>query len=111
MRNVTWNLQEAKLPKGQKWTDSEVITKKNANLILSKMQFYPIGDELYIKGVGYRIRKDTGKREILTVILPNYKSKTASQVHIECNVPVIMQSTICDVWRELGLRQGFATIF
>ena len=98
-----------KLPKGRKWTESDVITKKDSNLLQPKIQFYPIGSDLYIKGLYIFSKKKDGKwkREIPVVKLQNYRNTTASQINREYDIPVLIQSMICTVWRELGLRQGF----
>ena len=45
------NLKESKLPKGLKWTDNCVITRQEKNLVNPIIQFYPYGDDLYIKGL------------------------------------------------------------
>lgn len=98
--------EESKLPKGRKWTDGEVITRKDTNLMQSKIQFYPIGDDLYIKGLCIRYKKDTNKKEIPVLVLRGYRNTTAAQINMEYNIPVLVQNIICTVWRELGLRQG-----
>ena len=99
-------LKEAKLPKGRKWTDEAVITKKDPNLMQPKIQFYPIGDDLYIKGFYIRYKRETSKKEIPVVVLPNYRNTTAAQINTKYEIPVLLQSMICTVWRELGLKQG-----
>lgn len=102
------NLEETKLPKGRKWTDESVITKVDKNLMQSKIQFYPIDNDLYIKGLYIRYKKGTNKGEVPIMVLHNYKNTTAAQFNAEYNISILIQSMICTVWRELGLRQGFA---
>lgn len=98
---------KASLPKGRKWSDDGVITKKDPNLMQPKILFYPIGTDLYIKGLYIRYKRDTNKKEIITVVLHDYRNTTAAQINMEYDIPVLIQSMICIVWRELGLRQGF----
>lgn len=98
--------EKANLPKGRKWSDSGVITKKDPNLMQPKIQFYPIDTDLYIKGLYIQYEKGTHKKKVVTVVLHNYRNTTATQINMEYDIPVLIQSMICTVWRELGLRQG-----
>ena len=106
------HMRESKLPKGLKWSDSCVITKREPNLVNPTILFYPHKDNLYIKGLYLTYTKDSnGKvhQHKPVVVLNNYKNYTAIQVNIEyelCYNPLI-QSVICEVWNELGLRQGY----
>ena len=106
------NLKESRLPKGLKWTDGCVITKQEKNLVNPTIQFYPYGDDLYIKGLYLIYSKDKdGKHHCKkpVVVLNSYKQYTAIQVCVDydfCYNP-LLQSIICSVWNELGLRQGY----
>lgn len=100
-------MERTKLPKGYKWTDEAVITKIDNNLNNKKVQFYPIGNDLYIKGFYIIYNKTTGKKSIPVTVIPKYKDYTASQFNRKFDVPIIMQNMICQVWRELGLPLGF----
>lgn len=106
------HMKVSKLPKGLKWSDSCVITKRESNLVNPTISFYPYGDDLYIKGLYLTYTKDSGGRvhqRKPIVVLNNYKNYTAIQVNVNyelCYNPLI-QSIICEVWNELGLRQGY----
>lgn len=106
------HMRESKLPKGLKWSDSCVITKREPSLVNPTILFYPYKDNLYIKGLYLMYTKDSnGKvhQHKPVVVLNNYKNYTAIQVNIKyelCYNPLV-QSVICEVWNELGLRQGY----
>lgn len=121
---------ECKLPKGRKWSDPEVIKENspygrkysgtNYNQYGKYCYFYPIGDDLYIKGmfsyeklVSYQSKWFTtptiywnfGKNVI--VKLTNYRDLTAIEVDEVIGECAVAQSMIHTVWNKLGLRQGY----
>lgn len=51
------DLIETKLPKGRKWTDEDVIIIKNKELMGGRISFYPVGDNLYTKGLWIKLKK------------------------------------------------------
>lgn len=110
MENV---IVECKLPKGYKWNDECVIKEPSPYGLGSgygkHCYFYPIGEDLYIKGMFSKLIKEERKIKNVVVKLPDYKSLTAIQaceILTEC---VNAYSMIHTVWNKLGLRQGYMT--
>ena len=110
------DLVEAKLPKGRKWTDEDVIIVKNKEIIGGRISFYPVGDNLYTKGLWVKFKKAVGKTkesgysyhsEFPTILIENYKALTAVEVNTRYEFSPLLQGIICMVWRRLGLRQGY----
>lgn len=102
---------ECKLPKGYKWNDEYIIKESSPYGIGSGYGkyccFYPIGDDLYIKGMFSKLIKEERKIKNIVVKLTNYKDLTANQaceILTEC---ASAHSMISAVWNKLGLRQGY----
>lgn len=125
---------ECKLPKGRKWSDPEVIKENspygekyggtNYNQYGKYCYFYPIGNDLYIKGMfsyqhrgKYRYNDYGHYRDYyvedwffdknVIVKLTNYKNLTALEADEVIGECVVAQSMIHTVWNKLGLRQGY----
>jgi len=108
---------ECRLPKGRKWSDKEAI--KEASPYYAKYggqlycpygkycYFYPIGEDLYIKGMFSKV--DKGKQEIVNipVKLTNYKNLTGIEAWNLLSEQVFTESMILSVWNKLGIRLGF----
>jgi hypothetical protein len=104
------DLIEAKLPKSYKWNDDAVI-KETSPYIRSSFgrycYFYPIEDDLYIKGMLHNYNKEKHKVSNIVVKLTNYKQLTATKaINILCQDVVIAHSMIFTVWKKLGLTLG-----
>ena len=107
---------ECRLPKGRKWSDKEVI--KETSLYCARYggqlycphgkycYFYPIGEDLYIKGMFSKA--DKGKQEIVNipVKLTNYKNLTGIEAWNLLSKQVFTESMILSVWNKLGIRLG-----
>lgn len=109
---VSRHMKVSKLPKGLKWSDSRVITKHEPNLVNPTISFYPYGNDLYIRGLYLIYTKDSGDKvhqRKPIVVLNNYKNYTAIQVNIDYEFyrDPLISYIICEVWNELGLRQGY----
>lgn len=105
-----YNLVEAKLPKGYKWSDTIVI-KETSPYIRSSFgrycYFYPIKDDLYIKGMFHNYDKEKHKVANIVVKLTSYKQLTATEaISILCQDVVIAHAMIFTVWKKLGLPLG-----
>ena len=108
---------ECKLPKGKKWSDKEVIKETSPYYARYGGQlycphgkycyFYPIGEDLYIKGMFSKA--DKGKQEIVNipVKLTNYKNLTGIEAWNLLSEQVFAESMILGVWNKLGIRLGF----
>lgn len=108
---------ECKLPKGRKWSDKEAI--KETSPYCSKYGgqlycphgkyccFYPIGEDLYIKGMFNKADKDKQKIVDVIVKLTNYKNLTGVEAWNILSEQVFTESMILSVWNKLGLRLGF----
>lgn len=108
---------ECKLPKGKKWSDKEVIKETSPYCARCGGQlycphgkycyFYPIGEDLYIKGMFSKA--DKGKQEIVNipVKLTNYKKLTGIEAWNLLSKQVFTESMILSVWNKLGIRLGF----
>lgn len=108
---------ECKLPKGRKWSDKEVIKENSPYFARYGSQlycphgkycyFYPIGEDLYIKGM-FR-KADKNKQEIVNipVKLTNYKSLTGIEAWSILSEQVFTESMVLSVWNKLGIRLGF----
>ena len=108
---MKYEITECKLPKGHKWSDGSVIKEPSPYGVGSSYGkyccFYPIGDDLYIKGMFSKFIKEERKIKNVVVKLPDYKSLTANQaceILTEC---ISAYSMIRTVWNKLGLRQGY----
>ena len=69
--------------------------------------FYPIGHDLYVKGMFHRY--ENKKRVNISVKLVNYKNLTGIEAWNILSGKVISESMILDAWNKLGLRLGFMT--
>lgn len=112
---------ECRLPKGRKWSDKEAIKEaiKEASPYYAKYggqlycpygkycYFYPIGEDLYIKGMFSKV--DKGKQEIVNILvkLTNYKNLTGIEAWNLLSEQVFTESMILSVWNKLGIRLGF----
>lgn len=106
---------ECKLPKGYKWSDPDVIKinspycgEYNHKIYAPYGKyclFYPICDDLYIKGMFHRY--ENNKCVNISVKLTNYKNLTGIKAWNILSDEVISESMILDVWNKLGLRLGF----
>lgn len=106
---------ECKLPKRYKWSDPNVIkvnspyceeySHKIYHPYGKYCLFYPIGDDLYIKGMFHRY--ENKKRVNISVKLVNYRNLTGIEAWNVLSSQAISESMILDVWNKLGLRLGF----
>lgn len=108
---------ECKLPKGRKWSNKEVIKETSPYCARYGGQlycphgkycyFYPIGEDLYIKGMFSKA--DKSKQEIINipVKLTNYKNLTGIEAWTLLSEQVFAESMILSVWNKLGIRLGF----
>ena len=108
---------ECKLPKGRKWSDKEVIKETSPYCARYGGQlyfphgkycyFYPIGEDLYIKGMFSKA--DKSKQEIVNipVKLTNYKNLTGIEAWTLLSEQVLTESMVLSVWNKLGIRLGF----
>lgn len=106
---------ECKLPKGHKWSDPDVIKTNspycgeyNHKIYAPYGRycfFYPICDDLYIKGMFHRYENE--KCINILVKLANYKNLTGIEAWNILSGKVISESMILNVWNKLGLRLGF----
>lgn len=119
---------ECKLPKKRKWSDPDVIKmdspystfyKYNRNEYGKYCYFYPIDNDLYIKGMfsyqkkarfkhmdGYYTEDWVLDKNVI-VKLTNYKNLTAIEADSIIGECTIVQSMVHTVWDKLGLRQGY----
>ena len=114
---VKSEIVECKLPKGRKWSDKEVIKENSPYCARYGGQlyyphgkycyFYPIGEDLYIKGMFSKV--DKSKQEIVNipVKLTNYKNLTGIEACTLLSEQVFTESMILSVWNKLGIRIGF----
>lgn len=119
---------ECKLPKGRKWSDPDVIKtgspystfyKYNRNEHGKYCYFYPIDNDLYIKGMFSYQRKVRFKHEDgyytegwvldknVIVKLTNYKNLTGVEAWATLSEQASTESMILGVWNKLGIRLGF----
>lgn len=121
---------ECKLPKGRKWSDSDVIKINSPyvrryggqtyNQYGKYCYFYPIDDDLFIKGMFSYQKKVSYQSERfdtptffwkpyknVIVKLTNYKNLTALEADEIIGECAVAQSMIHEVWNKLGLRQGY----
>lgn len=102
---------ECKLPKGHKWTDSDVIKEPSPYGIGfgygKYCCFYPIGEDLYIRGMFSKLFKEERKIKNIVVELTNYKNLTGIEAWNVLSNEVITESMILNVWNKLGLKLGF----
>lgn len=108
---------ECKLPKGRKWSDEEVIKESSPYSAKYDGQlfcpygkyccFYPIENDLYIKGMFSKMDKDKQKVVNIVVKLTNYKNLTGIEAWNILSEQVFTESMILNVWNNLGLRLGF----
>ena len=108
---------ECKLPKGKKWSDEEVIketspycAKYHGQLYCPNGKycyFYPIGEELYVKGMFGKVDKNKQKIVDIVVKLTDYKNLTGVEAWSTLSEQVFSESMILNVWNKLGLRLGF----
>ena len=104
---------ECKLPKGYKWSDSDVIKELSPYGVGSFYGkyccFYPIDNDLYIKGMFSKSIKEEGRIKNVIVKLTNYKNLTANNAWEILTGCTYAYSMIAIVWYKLGLRLGFMT--
>ena len=112
---------ECKLPKGRKWSDKEVIKENSPYCAIYGGQlycphgkycyFYPIGEDLYIKGMFSKV--DKSKQEIVNipVKLTNYKNLTGIEAWTLLSEQVLTESMVLSVWNKLGIRLGFTSLY
>lgn len=108
---------ECKLPKGRKWSDEGVIKETSPYCARYGGQlycphgkyccFYPVGEDLYIKGMFSKADKDKQKIVDVIVKLTNYKNLTGVEAWNILSEQVFTESMILNVWNKLGLRLGF----
>ena len=108
---------ECKLPKGKKWSDKEVIKETSPYCARYGGQlfcphgkyccFYPIENDLYIKGMFSKVDKDKQKVVSIVVKLTDYKNLTGTEAWNILSEQVFTESMILNVWNRLGLRLGF----
>lgn len=108
---------EYKLPKGRKWSDKEVIKETSPYCARyggklyfphgKYCYFYPIREDLCIKGMFSKV--DKNKQEIvdIPVKLTNYKNLTGIEAWTLLSKQVFTESMILNVWNKLGLHLGF----
>lgn len=104
------DLIDAKLPRGYKWSDSAVIKEPSPYVGSSfgkYCYFYPVDNDLYIKGMFHNYDKDKHKIVNVIVKLANYKALTAVEaINVLCKDVVVAHNTIFTVWNKLGLPLG-----
>lgn len=108
---------ECKLPKGRKWSDKEVIKETSPYCARYVGQlycphgkhcyFYPIGEDLYIKGMFSKVNKSKQEVVNIPVKLINYKNLTGIEAWTLLSEQVLTESMILNVWNKLGIRLGF----
>lgn len=108
---------ECKLPKGRKWSDKEVIKETSPYCARYGDQlycphgkycyFYPIGEDLYIKGMFSKVDKSKQKIVNIPVKFTNYKNLTGIEACTLLSEQVFTESMILSVWNKLGIRLGF----
>lgn len=108
---------ECKLPKGRKWSDEEVIKESSPYCARYGGQlfcphgkycyFYPIEEDLYIKGMFNKMDKNKQKIVNIVVKLTNYKNLTGVGAWNILSEQVFTESMILNVWNRLGLIQGY----
>lgn len=108
---------ECKLPKGRKWSDEETIKETSPYSVKYGSQlycphgkyccFYPIGEDLYIKGMFSKADKDKQKIVDVIVKLTNYKNLTGVEAWNILSEQTPTESMILNVWNKLGLHLGF----
>lgn len=108
---------ECKLPKGRIWSDEEVIKETSPYSARYGSQlfcphgkycyFYPIGNDLYIKGMFNKMNKSKQKIVDIVVKLTDYKSLTGVEAWSILSEQVFTESMILNVWNKLGLCLGF----
>ena len=110
---VKSEIVECKLPKGRKWSDKEVIKETSpyrarygGQLYCSHGKhcyFYPIGEDLYIKGMFSKA--DKGKQEIVNIPikLTNYKNLTGIEAWTLLSEQVLTESMVLNVWKGRNL--------
>ena len=110
-------IAECKLPKGKKWSDDIVIretspyyAKYGGQLFYPHGKycyFYPIGEDLYIKGMFNKVDEGKQKNVNISVKLSDYKNLTGIEVWGLLSEQVFTESMILSVWNKLGIRLGF----
>lgn len=108
---------ECKLPKGRKWSDKEVIKESSPYCAIHGGQlfcphgkycyFYPIENDLYIKGMFNKVDKDKQKIVDIVVKLTDYKNLTGVEAWNILSEQAFTESMILSVWNKLGLCLGF----
>lgn len=108
---------ECKLPNGRKWSDKEAIKETSPYCARYGGQlfcphgkyccFYPIENDLYIKGMFNKVDKDKQKIVDIVVKLTDYKDLTGVEAWSLLSEQVFTESMILSVWNKLGLRLGF----
>lgn len=108
---------ECKLPKGRKWSDDDVIeetspycTRYHSQLFCPHGKycyFYPIGEDLYIKGMFNKM--DKSKQKVINIVakLTGYKNLTGVEAWNILSEQGFTESMILNVWNKLGLRLGY----
>lgn len=110
-------IAECKLPKGKKWSDDIVIRETSPYCARyggklfyphgKYCYFYPIGEDLYIKGMFNKIDKSKQKVMDIIVKLTDYKNLTGVEAWSLLSEQVFTESIILNVWNKLGLRLGY----
>lgn len=108
---------ECKLLKGREWSDEEVIkevspysARYGGKLYYPHGKycyFYPIGEDLYIKGMFSKVDKSKQKIVNIPVKLTDYKNLTGIQAWSILSEQVFTESMILSVWNKLKIRLGF----
>lgn len=108
---------ECKLPKGKKWSDDVVIRETSPYCARYDGQlycphgkycyFYPIGENLYIKGMFSKVDKSKQGIVNIPVKLTNYKNLTGIEAWSLLSEQVFTESMVLSVWNKLGIRLGF----
>lgn len=108
---------ECRLPKGRKWSDKEVIKESSPYCAIYDGQlfcphgkycyFYPIENDLYIKGMFNKEDKDKQKIVDIVVKLTDYKNLTGVEAWNILSEQAFTESMILSVWNKLGLCLGF----
>lgn len=108
---------ECKLPKGRKWSDEGVIKETSPYCARYGGQlycphgkyccFYPVGEDLYIKGMFNKADKDKQKIVDVIIKLTNYKNLTGVEAWGILSEQAFTENMILSVWNKLGLCLGF----
>ena len=108
---------ECKLPKGRKWSDKEAIKETSPYSARyggrlccphgKYCYFYPIEEDLYIKGMFSKVDESKQKIVNIPVKLTDYKNLTGIEACNLLSKQAFTESIILSVWNKLGIRLGF----